>query len=341
MSVAAVVVSLVLGAHPASALAPGWSSPKRVFDGASDLQHSMAVGPSGRTHIAVEDPAGGIWYLTNAGGAWSSTKVTDGIDRDPSIAVTAGGDVIIAFDRRDPADGSVSLGIFTVGNRTGEFVERQRYDGQAFDPSLAWRDGVLHLALRGADGSLVHLTDAGGNWVASTVAPGGPDRCCDGGPSLGIDPAGRPVIAWSRRSGPLRIAVKDGDAWTTATVDPKDTATPSLATPASGPLIAYVRDGVGTFLAFMAGGDWFSTKLDGGFTDPPDIAVSGNGTAFIAEANGRKVRLLEIDGRRSTRTAVVASGRDGHPEVGVSRGSPRLVFSRGAPDGGVYFTRRG
>lgn len=180
-----------------------WTGPDLVVPGAfSDA--ALALDAAGHAHIAAAGSGTdnqGIWYVTNASGAWAKERVSipppvegsEGYEYDgePSIALDSDGSIWIAFTRwacsqcaPNPSDG-----IFLVTNAGGTWSEPIQMAGnQTSQPSLVARDGATYLAyaegmvpgLRSfpvwyrTDSSLVRVARNGSNpqlWLDSNGSP--------------------------------------------------------------------------------------------------------------------------------------------------------------------------
>ena len=143
---------------PSGTPAPtAWSKPLKLADG-SFFSLAYAIDGSGVSHIAAQEPGDGTYYLTNASGTWTSTKVTDappdGADVEAVIALD-GSTVYIfyahytqwseCFDCELP----VTLdGYYYVTNASGMWsAPIKRTDPGADNPldDAAVRDGVMYL----------------------------------------------------------------------------------------------------------------------------------------------------------------------------------------------------
>lgn len=189
----------------------------------------MAVDANGKVHIAAAGTGSdnqGIWYLTNATGAWVKQQVVTPWPLDPEDPETIGSvdEPAIAID---PSDGSVWIaftdwecgsdcypnwpnGIFLVNNAAGTWSAPLQLTGDGdLDASLAVRDGHAYLACSTAGdythahGAILFGTDASGAWSMQQVAPKGAF------PHLVLNPDGKVGILFGASD--LRYARQKAD----------------------------------------------------------------------------------------------------------------------------------
>ncbi|MBA2570725.1 MAG: hypothetical protein H0V04_06045 [Chloroflexi bacterium] len=244
----------VAAAHP----------PQRILatDGAP-AAHALIVDRSGTVHVAIErTDARGIWYATNAGGAWHAERVTRRDDVEPAITIVRG-TVIIAFARL--GDDGESNGIFTA-TAAGLGWEIARVTREVDrTPSVDAHDGTVHLVFRNAryQGSLTYMTLGGS---PSSIA----QYCCSGLPSLRVNEQGRPFVAFSLTYGGLVLGRRTNDGeWINEVVDRHKTRAPQLVL-AYRPTLGYLRKREGPMVRAWFGsqvndvGSWGIRGLPGG-----------------------------------------------------------------------------
>jgi hypothetical protein len=337
LALLAAFVSALLVSMPAAATPmPGnWSTPARAWAVGSKPAHSMAADPLGNVHIAVAGSAtGGIKYITNAYGPWHREQVTTNADLDPSIAVDADGYAYIAFARTDGVKG-----IYVASNATGYWVVDLRHAGADRLPSIAIRDGHVHLAFKTAAGSLMYLSNSTGTWQSHVVEAG----CCAGSPSLRLTSTGLVRIAYSKlQSGvarALRFASRNGSgAWSLQTIDASASNDPTLALGQhDDPYVIYVRHLGGTYWTHReaTGSIWTPTRLDSASHMKPDMEVY---YANFYMVYGTTQTLYFTTFTSGYLSAYVLSNthKDSNPEFEGSR----IIFNKsGTTSGdGIYFT---
>jgi hypothetical protein len=341
------VVFLVGIAVPASAVPPGWSAPLRIFRERFGPTHSLGVDSAGNAHVASERmTASGLVYLTDDDplGDWALIPLTTKEDHSPALAVDPVDDrVWMAFVRSDPDD-LAPLGVWTATNATGTFVIRKRFAGFAAEPSIAVRGGTAYIAFRGAGRSLHVLSNESGSWDDQTVVAGG---CCSGEPSIALG-SNEVYVAWARRKaggtpGPLRFSVAStqGGAWTTDTIDPHPSRTPSLVTRNGVPFVAYVRTD-DTWAATPAQAGWGRVLVAAGFDQAPDLAIKDAGTAKVVVGDASGLRLATTDFGSVSSVELTGVAGDFAPEIGLHGARPRVIFNRasGTTHDGIFFTQR-
>jgi len=334
----------------ASAFGDGWASPTRISSATVAVSHDMVTDASGYVHIASDRGSGGVWYISNAGGAWTECQVSEGDDRRPSIALE-GGTVHIAFAR--VTDGQ--QGIYTASSdqpATGVgcgWPVTLRHAGSASYPSMQVRGGVLSIAFRTGDKKL-RFTKGPANAAAWTVGEVIDRSCCTSPVALALTHAGAPRVAYgdggSRAQG-LRFAVRTKAGWRTSKAHGgrvKQVAMvlnqlPGLfgQPPSNAPSIAFVAARQGAYLATKGndgpGGAWGKRFLGKAF-GPLDLTNSSNVTYIVFAKNG------DLDYTRGSGGIwwggkLSGSGKDGQPQLSGGQ----LTFTRKGGRSGIYHTR--
>lgn len=343
----AALAALLLVAGPVAAVAPGWTHPHQVFAERFGPAHSMVLDAAGKVHIAVEGPlTGGIWYVTNASGSWTTTQVTTQVDAEPSISLD-GGFVYIAFVRRDP-NTFKSKALWTTTNETGSWVATRWHRGKYHNPSLQVSGGMYSMAFwaKGAGGGLFYLTGSPFSWSMHTID----GTCCaSGGPSLRLTAGGLARVAYPDGStgSPtgLKLAKRSaGGVWSIETVDSQPSEWPELVINGDAKLvIAYLHKGVGTFVTAHSAGGWHHSLVGNGYLYPPDIAVWGQGvtsaTAVIVGKNG--IITIYTSGDIAQHFDLVHTGMDANGEIEQHNGKLQVIFNRasGGTGDGIYYTK--
>jgi len=209
---AGALLALVIAAPVASA---SWTDPVTIWP-ARLGDPSIAVDSSGRAHVVARG-ADGIWYQTRRGDAWSRTRIARDREVDPAgprppytllmvsprIAVDPGtGRIVVAF-LRFADDGSTPNDPAAIRYRTlhhGSWSPVRSIPGSADgNLALAVRDGTIAVAYEVGmyeSRTIVFTSNAGGGWTTRMFGderPLGPR-----GPSLALDEAGRPHLAYQQ-----------------------------------------------------------------------------------------------------------------------------------------------
>lgn len=208
-SLALTILLLVTGALPAAA---SWTAPT-VIDGGRTIEGAMVgVDDAGALHVVGVD-ATGLFYRTNEGGSWHTTRLWDGpaYGDELDLRVDGAGNVYVAWARDCDCDDYRSTGILYLTNAFGgpndgwPASPRLLVSGDAHEPSLRVYDFKVHLAWLRND-RVFYGNDATGSWVHTAVSPSGKYASY---PSLVVAPATRARIAYSI-AGSVRYAVNTG-----------------------------------------------------------------------------------------------------------------------------------
>ncbi len=343
-SVGVALAATFMLAIPAVGFDNGWTKPKRVFSHASAPTHSMVTDGSSRVHLATERGSGGIWYVTNAGGSWSSCRVSDGNDRQPSIAV-AGGVVHVAWTRQSEG----SKGVYTSSSdQSGPagcgWKASLRFAGGASHSALGVYGDKLSIAFRTPDRKLRFLkgdaTDP--SWDKPEVIDG---TCCTSPVTLDLTVSGAPRVAYgdgtSSAQG-LKFATRTAKGWNKSRayggrikgVDMVLDKTPPLfgGPPSDGPLIVFVVKGKGLFLATKGGG--WSVRGLGNASGTPQIQHHSNLTQVVYTQRGN-LKYLRASGGIWAGSKLSGAGTDLKPQLHGGK----LTFSRKAGTKGIFFSQ--
>jgi hypothetical protein len=304
ISVLAALAGILVVAVPTVA-GSDWSAPIVIYDG-DYSQSSLAVDAHGHAHVVARGDTG-VWYLTNKGGSWTRERLTTDYVRDgyrfraiaPLITIDRSvGKLVVVYQLVSDVDCDPGCFQFEYITRTGTDWSSARGIGgilprgplsiaarggdiaiAAWDDRVTFRTGVpletmRILYLHKADGWSVHRVAGGGN--ASSFGP----------PSLALDSAGRPRIAFQRND---HITFAKG-ATTSGTFSLETVAAesgrPSLALdPHDRPMIVWPA-GDGVHYARRAAG-WYSSMVMPGQYDAR-LVVDGNGAHVVSSdgANG-------------------------------------------------------
>jgi len=332
--------------------ADGWSRPSRVFAASGAPDHEMVTDAGGFVHIASERGTSGIWYISNASGAWAECQVSDGLDRHPSIAVE-GGVAHVAFARL--TDGQ--QGIYTassdqpVGTPGCGWAVTLRHAGSASHPSMQVRGGTLSIAFRTGNKKLLFAKGPANvpGWAASEVIE---RSCCTSPVALALTHKGAPRVAYGdggARAQGLKFAVRAKSGWRKAKVHGGRVKQVALVLnqlpglfgqpPSNAPLIAFVAARQGAYLATKGNdgprGAWGKRFLAKAF-GPLDLTNSSNITYIVFTRNGvleyaRGSGGIWWGGRLS------GKGKDGQPQLSAGQ----LTFSHKGAQPGIFHTRGG
>lgn len=307
----ALAALLTLVASPLHA-ARGWQLTTADATYRSGTYASMRLDRDGQPHISSW-PSGGLRYTWRDAGGWHGEQVPY-----PSAFATAVAPSRVA----EPARTELlvwllsSIAIDTAGwpHVAWTYTNDTSVTGPTYTP--------IWYSTR---------TDAG--WVSEAAGPEHGEA-----PSLDVDSAGRPSIAyattwigWSGSSA-LHCARKDAGAWSVTVIDSQGWA-PSLRVDTQGiPHAAYVSPG-GLRYASLLAGSWTSEPVDPAGGDP-SLALGPDGEPRIAYL-GAGLHVAYAERHLGTWTISVAdssSGMDIEPSLALSpTGEPRIAYeSQGA-----------
>jgi subtilisin family serine protease len=273
--------------------------------GAGNLAH--AIDGNGHSHVILGRGMGssspGVWYATNASGAWLLQKVAHGFPNAAAIAVDATGRPHIAFTQQPqeqagaPVTTRVGYAVRTAGSWSVKTVSTASYgDGVAIaldaagTPSILWPDGP--------GTRLRHARPAGTGWTTENAYSGPGTQIRE--MSALIDPSGVLHVAFDASfagvpGSRLMYAKRSGDTWANGTVAgggayhfyPSIARTPSgtlwIVDMRSGPAHA---DGVWAY-SRTGGGGWAATNLGPDLADShPSVAVDAAGRVRVVWSRG-------------------------------------------------------
>lgn len=349
-SLALVVAASLAATLPASAFNSDWTKPKLVFRAGFAPNQALAVDAVGKAHIAVQDGSRGVWYVSNASGAWQTCRVSSGDDRNPSIALTDG-TVHVAFTRSTPLD----RGVYTAssdqpaGTDGCGWALTRRYVGAASGASLEAFGATLSIAFRTADRKLRFARGpaADPDWSTREVID---SACCTSPVELELTTGGAPRVAYgagtSSKALGLRYGVRTSDGWKKTRVQggrikhvdmTLDKSGGVFNPPPNAPRILYVVKGKGTYLARKqtsgVSGKW-TRSLERRTYGPPQVHHWSNNTSLVYGGGGnlwfQTQRIISYE------VALSTNGRDVKPKL--AQGT-YLVFSRSKGTTGVYYSR--
>ena len=288
------IACLLLGTPmPASA---GWTK-EAVTDGWFLWYPAVAVEPDDDFEIVYtrlgSDP--GLFFATNAGGSWSSTRVSSGDHWGPDVILDGSGDLHVAY-----ASTGDDTGIHYLTNAGGSWTgTRVSTEAEVDRPSITLdASGNVHIvyAVHGADPGLYHLSNESGGWLRTRLIAAAQEWS----PDLAIDPTGTLHVVSARFSSEapgLYYLTRTGGTWSTAA---RLTTTyddwPAIAVDGAGKVhMAFQRFASqpkdpykGQLIAATNElGAWSFERMQGGFYEgfyigPPDVTLDGGGTTHIA-----------------------------------------------------------
>jgi hypothetical protein len=355
VSVLAALIGLLVFVVPTAA-ATGWSAPIVVYDG-NYSEPSLAVDAHGFAHVVARGDTG-IWYLTNKSGAWTRARLTTDYTQSgihyraiaPLITIDRSvGKLVVVYEMVADVD--------CEGCPPGvEYITRTGTDWSAarsvstINPgsplSIAARGGDIAIAALGPEWPfgpktqvLEYLHKADG-WALHRVAGGADYYSHIGAPSLALDSAGRPRIAFQRKDHmKYATGATTSDDFTIETVG-KVTAFvgPSLALdPHDQPMIVWAA-GKGTHFARRAG-VWSNSMVMPGHYDARLVA-DGSG-AHVISSDGYN-GLWYGTGTTSanwTSQQVVDMHTSGLGGIGVApNGRVDIAYQRGHSSPRIWFT---
>jgi hypothetical protein len=241
-----------------------------------------------------------IYVATDKSGDWVVTPRTAGpADLAPSLVVRDG-KLHIAFQRRDFPGflGSPDSGIWYATNVSGAWAETQvasakgkcyidQLPSMALDPAgrvfIAYEAPPSTAQGCGSPSQGIRLvTNETGSWKRSKVST---DRE-DFGPSLAIDPSGRPGVTFDRGGTGVQFTRRNATGWS-ALSQVSTGGEASLAFGPDGrPRVAYEKNGV--WYATKSGSTWTRSHL---YTGPVDFQTYG-GPRIAINAATKKARIV-------------------------------------------------
>jgi hypothetical protein len=353
---AATVAAVVMAAPTAAA---GWTSPVEIYDG-NYSEPSLAVDAHGHAHVVARGDTG-VWYLTNKSGTWKRTRLTtDHVEYGnlvrsfhPVIAIDRSrGKIVVAY-LTFIADACVPecLPLITYVHTTGvdwsaPIAVSTFYPSSRL--SIAAGNGDIAMAGLGPEWPigpktqvLEYLHKADG-WAPHRVAGGADYFSHIGAPSLALDTAGRPRMAFQRKD-----HVKYATGATTSgpfTIETVGRVTafvvPSLALdPNDQPMIVWAA-GKGTHFARLAGA-WSNSMVMPGRYDAR-LVVDDSGTHVVSSDGDNG--LWYGTGTTSanwTSQQVTDLGIDGLGGIGVGAGRVDIAYELGQDSPRVWFAQKG
>ena len=234
---------------------------------------NLAAGPNGALHIVWSQRTGvapGVWYASNATGAWVSTRLSSIVaDAGPKVVVSPANQVVVAL----PTASGLRLRTRT-GSAWGGWTTVSA--GRFFDVDLAVDGaGKIHASVGRVDGSqgaagIAYVSNVSGSWTTTDVAGGQANS-----PSIAVTAGGIAHIAYQTAtpSPGISYATNATGSWVT-TVVAADYAMTSVAYAVDGrgvPHVALARQGVGGGIDYGTGaGAWSLTRV----SSHPDAGVA-------------------------------------------------------------------
>lgn len=308
-----------------------WSSrPSLALDGAGRPIIAWNAGPYWYDEIYVAQYEDGLWQPVGP-----TRSATGSISRDaepsigPALAIDASGRPLVVWQDSMLDDGRIHVSRFD-GNAWRDLgaldssINDVFYDEDiaalAVDatgsPVVAW----LRRSSAGAD---IHVArHDGSTWQAVGMSDGSPGGISNTGgaskPSLALDAAGNPVVAWEDASSgneEIYVARFDGRSWLPVGVSgasgggisntPEGSTLPSLALDASGnPTVAWqehVEGGSEIYVMSFDGSAWQPVGASGGgasdnagYSMRPSLALDRSGRAVVAWADASSEGNVEI-----------------------------------------------
>ena len=218
----------------------GWSM-ERVTTTPPDGSVGLVVAPDGTASIAYGESGAGrsAWLATGTPGDWTFTKLADGAATGThAIARAANGSLRVAFGVDVAGKTRIAYATNAGGGWVVTPIGASSSTTEDANPSIALdAAGHAHLAFEALatspdTTSIEYATNRTGAWVLSKRTTGAPR---DVEPSIAVDAAGHPRIAFLRAGSGVRLQSSNGSTWTSKTVstNPNDTD-PSIAIDAAG-----------------------------------------------------------------------------------------------------------
>jgi hypothetical protein len=352
-----VAVALVasFGAVPARA---GWTVEQPVSQ-VWNTRPAVAMDGGGHLGVAWQESSddAGILFATNAGGTWTTSRISTGDDWSPDVVFDLAGDAQVLFARSSGAPG-----IYLATNAGGTWsVSQLRADVAPGSPSVALdAAGKLHVAYESAGFTpgIWYLTNAGGAWASTRVTSG----TWDSEPSLALDPAGKAHIAFARYDVPspgLFIATNAAGTWATTRLTTNDALDdyPALVIDAAGHRhVAALRYAdTPTQLLYLTDetGSWVTSNvpLDAGLIGlgAPAIGLDGSGEPEIVVRLGMTTavddtlwRFTNLPSGSSQRLLVGGERNDEWPDIlRDATGRLAVVYRAAWHEPGIMLHRTG
>jgi hypothetical protein len=352
--VLAAFVGLLVVAVPTAA-ATGWSTPVEVYDG-NYSEPSLAVDAHGFAHVVARGDTG-IWYLTNKSGSWTRERLTTDHTQSgihfraiaPLITIDRSvGKLVVVYETVADVDCEGCYPGVEYITRTGTdwSAPRSIQVNPSSPLSIAARGGDIAIAALGPEWPfgpktqvLEYLHKADG-WALHRVAGGGDYYSHIGAPSLALDSAGRPRIAFQRKDHmKYATGATTSDDFTIETVAKvKAFVGASLALdPNDQPMIVWAA-GKGTHFARRAGA-WSNSLVMPGLYNLR-LAVDGNGAHVVSSDGHQGVwygtgttntnwTSQQVANVRVQALAVIGVAPSGRVEIAYQTGrdSPRIWFT--------------
>jgi len=265
----------------------------------SDRMPQIGVDANGHLHLVFVRTAGpkpGLYYVTDASGAWAATRLTDSAGAGQPRILVAGNAKVHVFWRRS-ATNEADPGLFHASNETGSWVKSKIVatpDGSEILSGYAVAlgpDGRPHLFFDQAQGSAAiehYLINKSGSTFTAQAAP---TVDVGGQPDLAIDSNGKAWLTYvtpgqTSSSDDLWISTNKTGAWAptklTNATRPKD---PDVVVGPNGKVFVafaeayYTADGVRVYSNRT--GSWTDVEASTSYLSGPDLAVRANGDIVV------------------------------------------------------------
>jgi hypothetical protein len=352
--VLAAFVGLLLVAVPTAA-ATGWSAPVEIYDG-NYSEPSLVVDAHGYAHVVARGDTG-VWYLTNKSGTWKRTRLTTDYllggefrvwaDRPLITMDRSNGKIVVVYLSRVDVEclpGCPPSISYVTNNGKGWSVARYVPFPPFGQLSIAARNGDIAIAAvrddlsNGVETQTLDYLHKADGWAVHRVADGGDSGV--GSPSLALDSAGLPRIAFVRK-GNMKYAVgatTSGDFSIGIVTAATGYVIPSLALDLHDrPMIVW-PDGDGTHYARRAGAWYSSLVMPGRYS--AQLAVDGNGAHVVSSDGHQGVwygtgttsanwTSQQVADARVKEVSVIGVAPNGRVEIAYQTGqdSPRIWFT--------------
>lgn len=221
--------------------------------------HAVTSDPSGHLHMVLNRwTTTGIWYATNASGAWVVTRIRNNdVWGSPSIASDGAGKLYVAY-----TGGSSDPGIHYLTNRSGTWRDvRLTTEPVDTQPSIAVDPlGEVHITYDRSGSSVHYLTNRRGFWIGRQISPGPGESS-----AIALDANRRVHVAYTALDGVHYVSNASG-AWIDEHLADGYAYRPAIALRGSFPRIAFMIRGnapQGVFYATKAASWTISTVVSG------------------------------------------------------------------------------
>ena len=297
-------IGLFSASTPAAA---GWTVPQEASTG-NLAQPSMVADSDGAQYVVARGDTG-LWFVTNKGGSWVRTRMTQDYDTNvngaqthhvavhPQVAINAGGTLTVVYAVNvfsGSTGGSCQSAALRYTVRSGSsWTKPKSIPDTACETAtgIVAHGAKIYLAtFNSPDPSVrqvLYLTNASGSWTHASVANGKPNHIFQASLST-YD--GKPMLAYVK-SGHLIYArgltsIGNFIHETAATTDSSATSEPSVAINPKNdwPMIAWTQSD-GTHYGYRNANGWYSSRVMRG-TGRALLAFDEGGIPHVATADG-------------------------------------------------------